>query len=114
MEPFIETNAAPLIINEFNPNNISRCLSCNLIPLINITYEKNNPIISYECPNKHNGNKNINEFMKLRKIIQFLMKNVENVIKIKKLKIIFFLIVQNAINSYVKNVLINIETINIC
>ena len=36
MEPFIETNAAPLIINEFNPNNISRCLSCNLIPLINI------------------------------------------------------------------------------
>ena len=67
MEPFIETNAAPLIINEFNPNNISRCLSCNLIPLINITYEKNNPIISYECPNKHNGNKNINEFIKLSK-----------------------------------------------
>ena len=65
MEPNIETNAAPIIINEFNPNNISRCLSCNLIPLIKITYEKNNPIILYECPNKHKGNKNINDFMKL-------------------------------------------------
>ena len=67
METNIETNAAPLIINEFNPNNISRCLSCNLIPLIKITYKKNNPIILYECPNKHKGNKNINDFMKLSK-----------------------------------------------
>ena len=114
IEPFIETNVAPLIINEFNPNNISRCLSCNLIPLINITYEKNNPIISYECPNKHNGNKNINEFMKLSKNHSIFNEKCGECNKNQEIKDNIFSYCQNAINSYVKNVLINIETINIC
>lgn len=52
-----EENAALLIINEFNPNNIPKCIFCNLISLINITFENNYQIIFYECLNKHKGNK---------------------------------------------------------
>jgi len=57
----------PKDINEFDPNSIPRCESCNLIPLININYEQNIPMISYECQNKHKNTLNLSEYLKVNK-----------------------------------------------
>ena len=57
----------PKDINEFDPNSIPRCELCNLIPLININYEQNIPMISYECQNKHKNTLNLSEYLKVNK-----------------------------------------------
>ena len=49
---------------EFSPNDISRCESCNLIPLYNLTYENGVPMISYECQNNHKNKLNLSEYIK--------------------------------------------------
>ena len=53
--------------NEFNPNDIPRCDSCNLIPLFNIDYEDESPIISYECQNNHKNKLKLIDYMKKSK-----------------------------------------------
>ena len=52
--------------NEFNPNDIPRCESCNLIPLFDINYGEESPIISYECQNRHKNKLNLFDYMKIR------------------------------------------------
>ena len=52
---------------EFDPNDISRCESCNLIPLFDLKYEKGIPKISYECQNKHKNELNLSEYIKISK-----------------------------------------------
>ena len=90
----------PKDINEFDPNSIPRCELCNLIPLININYEQNIPMISYECQNKHKNTLNLSEYLKVNKKILSLKKNTMNV----KKPMITHIFVQNVINFYVRNV----------
>ena len=52
---------------EFDPNDISRCESCNLIPLFDLKYDKGIPKISYECQNKHKNELNLSEYIKISK-----------------------------------------------
>ena len=54
---------------EFSPNDISRCESCNLIPLFNLIYENGIPMISYECQNNHKNKLNLSEYIKNSKTI---------------------------------------------
>ena len=50
-------------ITKFTLDNIPRCLECNLISSLKLSYKDNNPIISYSCENNHNGNIPLEEYL---------------------------------------------------
>ena len=61
----METN--PKLDNDnFNPNDIPRCGSCNLIPLFDLKNENDIPIIIHECQNGHKGKFNLSEYEQIR------------------------------------------------
>ena len=53
-----------LVIQDFNPNNITRCPECNLICSLKLNYNKGESIIEYKCENQHKGSILIEEYMK--------------------------------------------------
>ena len=61
----MDSKANSIDNKDFNPNDISRCESCNLIPLFDLNYENGIPIISYECQNGHNGKLNLSEYINI-------------------------------------------------
>ena len=56
-------NSFPSILNEFNQDDIPRCLNCNLIASLKLIYIKNKPIIFYSCQNNHKGKINLKDYM---------------------------------------------------
>lgn len=61
MEPILKKD------DVFDPNDISRCESCNLIPLFDLNYNNGIPIIYYECQNNHKKKLNLSEYIKVSK-----------------------------------------------
>ncbi len=60
----ISTNEE-IIVNKFTPNDIPRCVECNLICSINLNYKGNyEPYIFYECENGHSGNISLEDYFK--------------------------------------------------
>ena len=58
----IPNEAAP-ILNKLNPDDIPRCIDCNLICLLELNYKDGIPYINYECENKHKGNILLKDYM---------------------------------------------------
>ena len=56
----IANEAAP-VINKLD--DIARCPNCNLICSLKLNYKEGNPIIEYECENKHKGNISLKEYI---------------------------------------------------
>ena len=52
-----------LIIQNYNPNNITRCPECNLICSLMLNYTKGQSIIEYKCENEHKGNILLEEYL---------------------------------------------------
>ena len=50
-------------ITDFTLDNIPRCLECNLISSLKLSYKENKPIITYSCENNHNGNIPLEEYL---------------------------------------------------
>ena len=63
----VNENAAPIINNEINPNNIPRCILCHQIPSIKISYDKDNINIIYKCPQLHSGTIDLLDFINKNK-----------------------------------------------
>ena len=55
MEKVILNEAAP-ILNKLNPDDIPRCIDCNLICSLQLNYNDGKPLINFECENNHKGN----------------------------------------------------------
>ena len=53
--------------SSFKIDNIKRCLECNKIPLIEIIEKQNEYFIHYYCENNHEGEINLNDFLKSEK-----------------------------------------------
>ncbi len=49
-------NEAAPVINKLTPDNITRCIDCNLICSLQLNYKEGIPIINFECENQHKGN----------------------------------------------------------
>jgi len=62
MEKFILNEAAP-ILNKLNPDDIPRCIECNLICSLELNYKEGKPYIKFECENKHKGNISLNDYI---------------------------------------------------
>ena len=58
----IPNEAAP-ILNKLNPDDIPRCIDCNLICSLQLNYKDGIPYINYECENKHKGNILLKDYM---------------------------------------------------
>ena len=54
-------NEAPPVI--YKLDDIPRCPDCNLICSLKLNYEDGNPMIEYECENKHKGNISLKEYL---------------------------------------------------
>jgi len=50
-------------ITDFTLDNIPRCLECNLISSLKLSYKENKPIITYSCENNHNGDIPLEEYL---------------------------------------------------
>ena len=87
---------------EFDPNDISRCESCNLIPLFDLKYDNGIPKIFYEYQNKHKNELNLSEYIKVIKKNSIFNEKCKECQKNNS----FFCSI--AINSFAKNVVINI------
>ena len=57
------SNDAAPIIYKITPDDIPRCIDCNLICSLQLNYKKGIPIINYECENNHKGNITLNDYM---------------------------------------------------
>jgi len=57
------SNDAAPIIYKITPDDIPRCVDCNLICSLQLNYKKGIPIINYECENNHKGNITLNDYM---------------------------------------------------
>ena len=55
------TNEAAPVIDKLD--DIPRCPNCNLICSLKLNYKEGNPMIDYECENKHKGNISLKEYM---------------------------------------------------
>ena len=62
MEKIIPNEAAP-IINKLNPDDIPRCIECNLICSLELNYKDGNPYITFECENNHKGTILLNDYI---------------------------------------------------
>ena len=52
------------IINKLTPDDIPRCLKCNLICSLKLNYLNGYPKFQYECENKHIGNITLKDYLK--------------------------------------------------
>ena len=57
-------NERPSIINKLTPDDIPRCLKCNLICSLKLNYLNGYPKFQYECENKHIGNITLKDYLK--------------------------------------------------
>ena len=57
------SNEAAPIINKFIPDDIPRCIECNLISSLNLQYIKGEPTIIYFCENNHNGKISLKDYI---------------------------------------------------
>ena len=62
MEKLTPNEAAP-ILNKLNPDDIPRCIDCNLICSLQLNYNDGKPLINFECENNHKGNILLKEYM---------------------------------------------------
>ena len=62
MEKLIPNEAAP-IINKLNPDDIPRCIDCNLICSLQLNYNDGKPLINFECENNHKGTILLKDYM---------------------------------------------------
>ena len=56
-------NEAAPIINNFTPDDITRCPNCNLICSLELNYQGDQSNIRYECENKHIGNLLLKDYL---------------------------------------------------
>ncbi len=56
------SNEAAPVLNKFIPDDIPRCIECNLISSLNLEYIKGEPIIFYLCENNHNGRISLKDY----------------------------------------------------
>ena len=54
---------ALLNFTTLTPDNIPRCLNCNLICYIKLKYEEGKTLISYYCENNHKGIISLEEYI---------------------------------------------------
>ena len=72
-------------LNEFNTNDIPRCIKCNLICSINLNYIGNyEPRIIYECENGHYGNISLEEYLNKYNNFSLLKEKCSNCGKVQK------------------------------
>ena len=62
MEKLTPNEAAP-ILNKLNPDDIPRCIDCNLICSLQLNYNDGTPLINFECENGHKGNILLKDYM---------------------------------------------------
>jgi hypothetical protein len=51
------------IINQLSPDNIIRCIDCNLISSLKLNYNEGIASITFECENNHKGNILLKDYM---------------------------------------------------
>ncbi len=85
----VNENAAPIINNEINPNNIPRFILCHQIPSIKISYDKDNINIIYKCPQLHSGTIDLLNFINKNKQKSIFLGSAINL----KKKIFFYFVV---------------------
>ncbi len=56
-------NEAAPIINNFTPDDITRCPNCNLICSLELNYQGDQSNIRFECENKHIGNLLLKDYL---------------------------------------------------
>ena len=56
-------NEAAPVINKLTPDNIPRCIDCNLICSLQLNYKEGIPIINFECENQHKGNIQLKDYI---------------------------------------------------
>ena len=79
----IPNEAAP-ILNKLNPDDIPRCIDCNLICSLQLNYKDGIPYINYECENKHKGNILLKDYMLKYNKFSLSKEKCVYVVKIKK------------------------------
>ena len=62
MEKLTPNETAP-ILNKLNPDDIPRCIDCNLICSLQLNYNDGKPLINFECENNHKGNILLKDYM---------------------------------------------------
>ena len=67
-----------------NFDNIARCLQCNLISALKLTYKDGKPMINYYCENNHKGDITLEEYIQKYNINSLLKQNCNECKKNKK------------------------------
>lgn len=99
-------------LNEFNTNDIPRCIKCNLICSINLNYIGNyEPRIIYECENGHYGNISLEEYLNKYNNFSLLKEKCSNCGKVQKDSKGDFFIVRYVEYLYAIHVKLNITEI---